>query len=255
MSQDETLTRTQLRGDRKRRRRPSALMMAIGVLGELLITMGIVVALFVVWQVFWTDVEGSRAANSNIASFEEELPQSPEIPGTEQYGEPPVEVLPPEGQTFATMLVPRWGEDWEFPIAEGVDRDQVLDAGYVGHYPQTQGPGELGNFAIAGHRQSHARPFYGVADLEVGDPLIVQTEQAWYVYRVSDSYIVDPTQVEVLAANPQDPGASASARTITLTTCHPLWSTRERWIIHGELDYWVDRAEGRPAILIDQEDN
>ncbi|MFV0251990.1 MAG: class E sortase [Beutenbergiaceae bacterium] len=246
------MTRTSRR-DLHQRPRPSLAMNAVGVLGELLITAGVIVALFVVWQVYWTDVEGARAASANISNFEEDLPKSPEIPGEAQYGEPPVEPVPGAGETFGTMFVPRWGSGWEFPVAEGVGRDDVLDAGYVGHYPDTQLPGAMGNFAVAGHRQSHARPFYGVADLQVGDALIVQTAQAWYVYRVTESYIVEPTEVGVLAANPSEPGAEPIARSITLTTCHPLWSTRERWIIHGELDYWVDRADGRPADLLDQE--
>ncbi len=226
----------------------------VGALGELLITAGVVVALFVVWQVFWTDVTGARAAGDHIDQFVETLPDSPEQPGEPQTGPPPAEPTPAAGETFATMFVPRWGQDWQFPIAQGVGRTDVLDAGYVGHYPQTQLPGELGNFAVAGHRQSHAKPFFGVDELEVGDPIIVQTAQAWYVYRVTESYVVLPSQTEVLAPNPMDPTAEATARSITLTTCHPLWSTRERWIIHGELDYWVDRADGRPADLIDAEE-
>lgn len=222
---------------------------ALGVLGELLITAGVVVALFVVWQVFWTDVTGARAASAHIDSFEQSLPDSPEEAGVAQTGEPPSEPQPAAGETFATMFVPRWGEDWQFPIAQGVGRQDVLDAGFVGHYPETHLPGEIGNFALAGHRQSHARPFFGVDSLEVGDPIIVQTAQAWYVYRVTESFIVAPTAVEVIAPNPSDPGAEATERMITLTTCHPLWSTRERWIVHGVLDHWVDRSDGRPAEL------
>lgn len=222
----------------------------VGVLGELLITAGVIVALFVVWQVFWTDVTGARAATGHIEAFEETLPESPEQAGTPQTGEPPAETAPGLGETFATMFVPRWGAGWEFPIAEGVTRPDVLDAGYVGHYPETQLPGEVGNFALAGHRQSHAKPFYGVDSLEIGDSIIVQTAQAWYVYAVTESYVVYPTQIEVIAPAPGEPGVEATERSITLTTCHPLWSTRERWIVHGVLDHWVARDDGRPAEMI-----
>ncbi|WP_420113822.1 class E sortase [Pseudactinotalea sp.] len=247
MSQAEVATRRSQRARRRPRRGTSAL----GVLGELLITAGVIVALFVVWQVFWTDVTGGRAANAHIASFEEVLPESPEQPGTPQTGEPPAEPTPAAGETFATMFVPRWGPGWEFPIAEGIGRAEVLDAGFVGHYPETQLPGEVGNFALAGHRQSHAKPFFGVDSLETGDSVIVQTAQAWYVYTVTESYVVLPSQTEVLAPSPGEPGVEATERSITLTTCHPLWSTRERWIIHGVLDHWVDRSEGRPAEIIE----
>lgn len=227
---------------------------AVGVLGELLITAGVIVALFAVWQVLWTDVTAGRAATGHIEVFEEMLPVSPEQPGSPQTGPPPEEPAPAAGETFATMFVPRWGADWEFPIAEGVGRPDVLDAGFVGHYPTTQLPGEVGNVALAGHRQSYAKPFYGVDSLEVGDEIVVQTAQAWYVYRVTESYITDPTDVAVLAPVPGDPGAEATERTLTLTTCHPLWSTRERWIVHGVLDHWIDRSDGRPAELIEQEE-
>lgn len=227
---------------------------ALGVLGELLITAGVIIALFVVWQVFWTDVTGARAAGAHVQAFEETLPESPEQPGTPQSDEPPAEPVPAAGETFATMFVPRWGADWEFPIAEGVGRLDVLDAGYVGHYPETQMPGEIGNFALAGHRQSHAKPFYGVDQLEIGDTIIVQTAQAWYVYEVTRSHVVLPSQVEVLAPTPGYPTAEATERMITLTTCHPLWSTRERWVIHGVLSHWVARDEGRPAEIIAMEE-
>lgn len=238
------------RGRPRPRRSPGASV--VGVVGELLITAGVIVALFVVWQVFWTDIEGGQEAASNIQTFEESLPISPEQAGEPQDGAPPEEPAPAAGEAFATMFVPRWGSGWQFPIAEGVGRLDVLDAGYVGHYPDSALPGAVGNLALAGHRQSHAKPFYGVAELEVGDPIIVQTAQAWYVYRVTESYVVLPTDVDVIAANPADPGAEATERLITLTTCHPLWSTRERWIVHGVLDYWVDREDGRPSDLIEE---
>jgi sortase A len=243
-------------GGRRRahaRRRPSAGSRAVGVLGELLITSGVIIALFVVWQVYWTDVEGARAASTAVVAFEEELPDSPEQSGLEQTGEPPQEVAPAYGETFATMYVPRWGADWRFPIAEGVGTADVLDAGLVGHYPTSQMPGEVGNFALAGHRQTYGKPFRYVEELEVGDPIVVQTAQAWYVYRVTESQIVSPSAVEVIAPNPADPESEATDRMITLTTCHPLWSVAERWVVHGELDHWVDRADGRPQVVLDME--
>lgn len=254
MSQADVKTPRRSRRASHARRGSTGGMRFVGVLGELLITAGVIVALFVVWQVFWTDVTGARAATGHIEEFAQELPEAPEGPGQEQTGPPPAEPTPAAGETFATMFVPRWGSDWEFPIAEGVGRADILDAGFVGHYVDTQMPGELGNFALAGHRQSHGKPFIDVDALEPGDAVIVQTAQAWYVYRVTESYIVLPTQVEVLAPVPNSPDVDASAAAITLTTCHPLWSTRERWIIHGELDHWVDREDGRPAALLEAEE-
>lgn len=228
------------------RRRPSAGSIIVGVFGELLITAGVIIGLFVVWQVYWTDVIGARDAANHIEQFEQNLPPVPDAVAPENRDDAPVATLK-EG-SIGTLFVPRWGDDYQVPITEGVGLD-VLNNGYVGHYPDTQLPGEVGNVAIAGHRQSYGKPFRHVDDLKEGDPLIVMTADSFYVYRVIDHEIVDPSQTRVIAANPYDPGAPAEDQLLTLTTCHPLWSIKERWIVHAELDYWVDRSEGRPADL------
>lgn len=227
------------------RPRPSAGNVLLGFIGELLITAGVLIGLFVVWQVYYTDVIGQRAASEHIEQFESGLPEVSSDVAEENRGEAPV--AHGEGQ-FGVLYVPRWGEDYRMPIAEGTGMD-ILDGGFVGHYPSTQMPGEIGNFALAGHRQSQGKPFRYVEELEEGDPLIVRTEDHFYVYRVSEDRIVYPDQVEVLAPNPFDPGEEASTSVMTLTTCHPLWSIRERWIVHAELDYWTDADDGRPADL------
>lgn len=228
---------------------PAARM--VGGLGELFITLGVLLGLFVVWQLWWTDVEGTRAAASIVSQFEESLPDSPEVAGTPQQGDPPAAVAVGNAQRFGTLLVPDWGPGYEVPIAEGVGRSDVLDVGPVGHYPSTAMPGQVGNFALAGHRQTYGKPFFAIDTLSPGEALIVQTAAAWYVYRVTGTEIVSPDDVGVVAAVPGDPAASPTERMITLTTCHPLWSTAERYVVHGVLDYWVDRADGRPAELID----
>ncbi|MPV49193.1 MULTISPECIES: class E sortase [unclassified Pseudactinotalea] len=228
------------------RRRASVGSIIVGVFGELLITAGLIIGLFVVWQVYWTDVIGAREAAGHIEVFEQSLPPVPDTVAPEQTGDAPVASVK-EG-SIGVLYVPRWGEDYRMPITDGVGLD-VLNDGYVGHYPETQVPGELGNFALAGHRQTHGKPFRYVEELKEGDPLIVQTKDAFYVYRVSSHEIVKPTDTRVIAANPFDPGAAPEQQLLTLTTCHPLWSIKERWIVHAELDYWTDLSDGRPADL------
>lgn len=67
------------------------------------------------------------------------------------------------------------------------------------------------------------------------------------MYRVTGHEIVTPDRSDVIAPVPGAPGEAPTQRLLTLTTCHPLWSTAERWIVHAALDGWVPRAEGVPA--------
>ncbi|GAA1634572.1 class E sortase [Georgenia ruanii] len=237
---------------RHRGRRPSRGARIVGVLGELLLTAGVLLGLFVVWQVWWTDVVAGREQDTVVAQLKESY-AAPAVEATAQpRTDPPPTVAPvPEGQGFATLHVPRWGSDYEVAVAEGVGLRTVLNTGAAGHYPGTAMPGELGNFALAAHRQTHGAAFHGVDKLRPGDPLVVETADAWLVYRVTDSDVVTPDEVDVIAPVPGEPGAQPTARTITLTTCHPLWSVAERWITHGELTEWYPRAEGMPAELLE----
>ncbi|WP_022917353.1 class E sortase [Ruania albidiflava] len=232
-----------------RRPRRSVGAAITGALGELLITAGVLLALFVVWQLWWTDVEGERSAEQAIEQFETDIPEVPDTVGQPRTGPPPEEVAPGEGEVFGTLYVPDWGADYRMPLAEGVDLATVLNDGRVGHYPETAMPGQVGNFAMAGHRQTYGKPFYAVDTLDEGDPVVVQTAQAWYVYTVTSHEIVRPDQVEVIAPVPGDPGADPTEAMLTMTSCHPLWSTAERYIVHAQLDYWLPLDEGYPAEL------
>lgn len=143
---------------------------------------------------------------------------------------PPV---PTEGTTFATMRVPRWG-DYEEPVSEGIT-DAVLDELGLGRFPDSQMPGEEGNFALAGHRTLHSRPLYGVHELQVGDEIVVTTAEGEYTYAVSGHEIVEPDQVRVVGPDPQNPGGPAVGRLMTLVACHPLGSVAQRYVVYAEL--------------------
>jgi len=230
---------------------------AIGVIGELLITLGLLLFAFLVWQLWWTDVVGNRAQ----AQIVRELPFAPvptpttgapagPVIAQPRRDEPPVMAEPAHATTFATLQVPRWDGEPERPISQGTDRATVLDVLGIGHYEGTAMPGGVGNFAIAGHRTTYAKPFNRIAELQVGDPLVVRsTDNIWYVYRVTSTEIVRPSDVRVIDPVPDDPGAVPTERLITLTTCHPMFSARERYIVHGVLDYWAPATDGIPAEL------
>lgn len=220
---------------------------AIGVTGELLITLGVLLGLFVAWQLWWTDVAADREQADVVAGLGWAGPiplDGADDGGSGSPDPPPVMAEPAIGTTFATLRVPRWGEDYVRPISQGTSRRDVLDVLGLGHYEGTAMPGAVGNFAVAGHRTTYGKPLHRIAELEPGDTLVVQTVEAWYVYRVTESLIVDPERVEVVAPVPGGPGEAPTAALMTLTTCHPLYSASERYVVHAELDHWVpaDRA-------------
>lgn len=253
-----TSTQTmQPRHGRSRRaaRTTNVLVGAVGVLGELLITLGVLIFAFLVWQLWWTDVQGNRAQAEVVSGLTWETPppstsaQAGPVIAAPHRDEPPVSEEPAHATTFATMQVPRWDGEPERPISQGVERSTVLDVLGIGHYPGTAMPGGIGNFALAGHRTTYAKPFNRVAELQEGDPIVIRTESTWYVYRVTSTSIVSPSEVDVIAPVPNDPTAVPTERLITLTSCHPMFSARERIIVHGTLDYWAPVADGIPAEL------
>ena len=251
------------------------LTIATGVTGEVLVTAGILLGLFVVWQLFYTDILSGRTQHAALedTDFAEDfrVPPVTVIDGVVNAAdtEVPIELIPDElkvyspagapitaepaaPETFGRLWVPRWGSDYVKPISQGTDREVTLDRLGIGHYQSTAMPGEVGNFAIAGHRTSYGKPFADVDKLIAGDALIVQTEEAWFVYRVTASQIVLPHQVEVIAPVPNAPGALPTTASITLTSCHPKFSAEKRFIVHGELEYWAPTGHGYPQEVFDK---
>jgi len=135
---------------------------------------------------------------------------------------------------FALLYVPRMREHaWGTPILHGV-ADEQLDVG-IGHFPSAPLPGENGNFSLAGHRMTHGKPFTDIDKLVAGDEVIVETRDSFYVYTLKVDRIVNPTDVWVLDDQPVPEVSGADKGIITLVTCTPKWSTKQRWIWWGEL--------------------
>jgi sortase A len=208
-------------------------------LGELLITLGVVVLLFVAWQLWWTDVAAGRTQTETVHQVERRWataqPTTGSAAGTSVRGVP-------TGRPVALLRVPRFGRDYVRPVLQGVDLD-VLDDG-VGHYPQSAGPGQVGNFALAGHRVTYAKPFNRIAELRPGDEVVVQTRDTSYVYAVLRSTVVTPEQVDVVAPVPQHAGERPTRRLLTMTACHPKYSARQRYVVFAELQ----RSQPQPAV-------
>ncbi|MBC7297654.1 MAG: class E sortase [Demequina sp.] len=250
-----------------------AIDQGLAVAGEILITAGVILGLFVVWQLFYTDVQSGRtqAAALDELAFPE-MPRVEASTGTVTTAQPDapavvalipeaVKVYSPSGApvlgsqreatTFGALHVPRWGYDYVKPVSQGISRSRVLDPLGIGHYPDTAMPGEVGNFAIAGHRTTYGKPFTDIQTLQVGDALVVQTDAAWYVYTVTSTKIVRPTDTAVIAPTPNQPGVTPTVASITLTTCHPRYSAAQRYIVHGELEYWAPAGQGYPSEIVE----
>lgn len=245
--------------DRAHRRRPRRRVSVVGVLGELLITAGVLVLAFLGYQVWLADaIVGGQLNEEAIEQAEEwaagypDPPPSEETPPSEE-GEPTGSEDPPtmapsgNAERFALLIIPRFGGDYYRPIAEGVGVADVLNKGNIGHYPTTQMPGARGNFALASHRSSGGGNFHDLHQLLVGDHIYVETPDGWYQYSFRNLEYVRPTGVGVLNPVPQVAGAEATDRYITLTTCNPFFSTAERIIAYGVYDSFHPRSGGVPA--------
>jgi sortase A len=166
---------------------------------------------------------------------------------------PPVLIPPQEGVAFATLYVPRFGQDFIRVIAEGTDLDKVLNSRTrgVGRYTESDPIGSVGNFAIAGHRTTWGAAFGEIGELRLGDKIYVETSAGWYVYGYRNSEYVWDSEVDVLNSFPKLMEEDVDSRIITLTSCHPRFSEAERIVAYGIFEAWYPREGGTPPELAD----
>jgi sortase A len=195
----------------------------LGALGRACITLGTLLLLFVVYQLWGTGIREAQAQNRLEADFEQLLDQR-DVPTTTPDPET-VPSIPPqaEGEVTAFIEIPEIG--LERHVVEGVAVADLKKG--PGHYPETPLPGQEGNAAIAGHRTTYGAPFNRIDELEKGDDIFVQTLQGRFRYVVEEQLIVSPSQVEVL----EDKGDDR----LTLTACHPKYSARQRIVVVAKL--------------------
>jgi sortase A len=206
-------------------------------LGELLVTAGMVLLLFVVYEVYVTDFLTAQRQDELSSDLRERWESEP---APERGWITQVEI----GDAFGVLRIPRLGEDYTRVILEGTEEKQLSQG--PGHYVDSAMPGEVGNVALAGHRVGKGSPFLDLDAMQAGDPIVVETADSWFVYRVlgdadpsgiPGQHIVSPTAVEVVSPTPNAaPTAAPSGAYLTLTTCHPRYSARQRLIVHARLD-------------------
>ncbi|MFI8824252.1 class E sortase [Streptomyces sp. NPDC053431] len=214
------------------------------VVGELFISFGVVMLLFVTYQLWWTNVRAGQETDQAKKEIENSWSQGQDdAPGAFE-----------PGKGFAIMYIPKL--DVVVPIAEGISKTKVLDKGMVGHYGEgklkTAMPADKqGNFAVAGHRNTHGEPFRYINRLEPGDPIVVETRDAYYTYEMASILPqTSPSNVSVIEPVPQGSGFTKPGRYITLTTCTPEFTSTYRMIVWGKLVDERPRSKGRPEALV-----
>ena len=230
------------------------------VIGEVFLTVGAILLLFAFYESFWTNIASGQMQDEAQSRLEEVW--------EENWVNPRAAKAPAEGDAFARMYIPVFGPDYRFAIIEGVDPDALLVG--PGRYPDTQMPGEPGNFAVAGHRVGKGAPFNDLGQLTACDAIVVETQTQWVTYRVlpmeadpelrrlsTSPCLPDPLNERIATGdyagvlgrritlpgdidvvNPMPDSRSIEVEPgmesiITLTTCHPQFSNAERMIIHA----------------------
>jgi sortase A len=211
-------------------------------LGEVLITVGLVLLLFCVYQLVWTNVSADRAQGKVTDTLRQDWARE------HANGPNDLPVSTSDfGKGFAFLHIPRLGKKYSVPVVQGVSLPDLARG--VGHYPSTALPGEIGNFAVAGHRATNGEPFANLDAVKVGDSLVVETRLKWFTYVVDKVQIVQPSDVWVIEPVPGKPNQSPTRRLITLTTCNPRWASTQRLILFGHLTASQATTDGRPPAL------
>ncbi|MFD0042577.1 class E sortase [Streptomyces anulatus] len=221
----------------------SPAVVASRVVGEVFISLGVLMLLFVTYQLWWTNIRAEQIAGKETNRIQDEWARGDRKPG----------VFAP-GQGFAIMHIPKL--DVVVPIAEGIDKERVLDRGMLGHYGEgrlkTAMPSDKqGNFSVAGHRNTHGEPFRYINKLEPGDPIVVETQDAYYTYEMASILPqTAPSNISVIEPVPVGSGFEGPGRYLTMTTCTPEFTSTYRLIVWGKMVDERPRSQGKPDALV-----
>ncbi|MFD5436817.1 class E sortase [Kitasatospora sp. NPDC127067] len=226
---------------------------ALGVFGELLITLGLVLGLFVAYSLWWTNVQADRSASAAAdrlrgswaagpnpgppaAPGDAPAPGASGAPGAAPTAAPKQFAI---GDDVGFLHVPAMGRDFQVLIRLGTSTE-VLDDGVAGVYEQPYKAAmpwdQEGNFALAAHRDGHGAKFHDLDAVHQGDAVVVETQDKWYVYKV-DSTLAETSKYDtgIVAPVPARSGYAGPGRYITLTTCTPVYTSRYRMAVWGSL--------------------
>ncbi|MFD4692081.1 class E sortase [Streptomyces sp. NPDC058463] len=213
---------------------------AVSVFGELLITAGLVLGLFVVYSLWWTNVLADREADKQGNTIRDRWAGGPGALDT--------------GDGIGFLHVPAM-KNGEVLVKKGTD-PKTLNNGIAGYYTDPVKSAlpadEQGNFTLAAHRDGHGAKFHNIDKVKKGDAVVFETKDTWYVYKVfAELPETSKFNVDAIAPVPKGAGVKKPGRYITLTTCTPVYTSKYRYIVWGELvrTEKVDRDRTKPAEL------
>jgi sortase A len=223
----------------------------VGAIGRTMMRVGVLVLLFVVFQLWGTGLITDRAQDRLTRDFEQILDQGQNAAAAPDTTAPsttlatPATTTPPAtapadlpipepGDPIGRIVMPDIGVD--FIYVQGVDLRYLRDG--PGHFPQTPMPGQPGNAALAGHRTTYAAPFHRLDELAPGNAITIETVQGTFEYAVDahtrddgsevGHFIVSPSAIEIL-------DQEAGVDRLTLMACHPKYSAAQRIVVTATL--------------------
>ncbi|MEI5098863.1 class E sortase [Streptomyces sp. PmtG] len=197
---------------------------AVSLFGELLITAGVILGLFVAYSLWWTNVIADREARKQGDAVRDRWAGGPGALNTKN------------GIGFLHVPSMSGGE---ILVKKGTDT-KTLNDGVAGYYTEpvkSALPQDAkGNFTLAAHRDGHGAKFHKIDKIDEGDPIVFESRDKWYVYKVFKTLPeTSKYNVRVLDAVPKESGAKKLGRYITLTTCTPVYTSTYRYVVWGEL--------------------
>ncbi|MEC4017410.1 class E sortase [Streptomyces sp. H27-D2] len=241
---------------------------------EFCVTVGALIVLFVAYVLFWTGVRADSAMDGELDRLQDRWSSGPVAdakPGAEpepgagagadgkgqgsnqDERNPALDWKPSakpyrDGESFAVMRIPRFGDSWKKPVLEGTGTGTLKKG--LGHYDATARLGATGNFSVAGHRRTYGDPFKDFPKLRPGDAVVLTDGTDWFTYRIDKRpYRTLPSDVGVLDPVPRASGYRGPGRYLTLTTCEPEWGHSHRLIAWAHLDSIQPVEQGEPQAL------
>ncbi|MEU3184968.1 class E sortase [Streptomyces sp. NPDC006923] len=203
----------------------------VSVFGELLITAGVVLGLFVAYSLWWTNVLADREAARQGDDVRHHWAQAPGRDGT------PRTFDSKDGIGFLHVPAMKNGE---VLVKKGTDTASLND-GIAGYYTEPVKSAlpwdEKGNFTLAAHRDGHGAKFHNIHKIKKGDAIVFETRDTWYIYKVyKELPKTSKYNVDVLKPVPEESGKTTPGRYLTLTTCTPIFTSDYRYIVWAQLD-------------------
>lgn len=204
------------------------------VFGVLLVATGLTFLGLYVWDAYFNPVVDVKASQEQVETVKKEWAQ----------GKAPASDIP--GNAVALMRIPEFGDDFEVAVVTGTT-EYSLNVG-VGWFDHTAAPGEIGNFAVAGHRGASG-PFVPLLDLQPGSKVIVETRDQTFIYELTnypkdltvdmtETWVIDPVPVR---GSGEGIDREPTKALITLVTCRNFFRSPERSIAFGELVQTLDK--------------